>query len=297
MDPERKILIAQGLSYKVISTMKASRKVVTHRIYSRIWMKFVSFCGSVPPNQLSPNISQILDFLQAGFDKGLKTSSLKVQVSALSAFFDTSLAEHKWIQRFVKATSRLRPHLKQNIPNWDLSLVLNHLIGPPFEPLENTDLRSLTLKLTFLIAITSARRLKEIQALSLREPYLRVLEDRVILTLDKTFAPKVSSSFHRNQEIVLPSFCQNPKNSKESAWHTLDVRRCLLHYLDISKPWRKDNNILLQYTGKNKGKKASKVSIARWIRTAIKKGIRCRKKGHSWDCQGPLNQGGGSLMG
>ncbi|XP_071973276.1 uncharacterized protein [Engystomops pustulosus] len=102
MDPERKILTAQGLSDKVISTMKASRKVVTHRIYSRIWKKFVSFCGSVPPNQLSPNISQILDFLQAGFDKGLKTSTLKVQVSALSAFFDTSLAEHKWIQRTLR---------------------------------------------------------------------------------------------------------------------------------------------------------------------------------------------------
>ncbi|KAG8575670.1 hypothetical protein GDO81_009634 [Engystomops pustulosus] len=99
VDPERKLLIAKGLSNKVISTLKASRKPVTHKIYARIWGKFVSFCGRTPPNQLSPNISQVLDFLQAGFDKGLKTSSLKVQISALSAFFDTSLAENRWIQR------------------------------------------------------------------------------------------------------------------------------------------------------------------------------------------------------
>ncbi|XP_072002545.1 uncharacterized protein [Engystomops pustulosus] len=43
--------------------------------------------------------NKVLDFLQAGFDKGLKTNSLKVQISALSAFFDTPLAENRWIQR------------------------------------------------------------------------------------------------------------------------------------------------------------------------------------------------------
>ncbi|KAG8537393.1 hypothetical protein GDO81_024595 [Engystomops pustulosus] len=270
VDPERMLLIAKGLSSKVISTLKASRKPVTHKIYARIWGKFVSFCGRTPPNQLSPNISQVLDFLQAGFDKGLKTSSLKVQISALSAFFDTSLAENRWIQRFVKATARLRPHIKQNIPNWDLSLVLDYLTKIPFEPLETVKLRELTLKISFLIAITTARRVGEIQSLSIKEPYLRLCEDKIVLMLDKTFTPKVASSFHRNQEIVLPSFCQNPKHAKEGEWHTLDVRRYLLHYLEETKSWRKDDNILLQFRGKNKGRKASKASIARWIRTVIK---------------------------
>ncbi|KAG8597254.1 hypothetical protein GDO81_002223 [Engystomops pustulosus] len=270
MDPERRLLISRGLSNKVISTLKASRKPVTHTIYARIWGRFVSFCGRTPPNQMSPNVSQVLDFLQAGFDKGLKTNSLKVQISALSAFFDTPLAENRWIQRFVKATARPRPHIKQNIPNWDLSLVLDYLTKIPFEPLETFRLRELTLKLTFLIAITTARRLGEIQSLSIKEPYLKICEDKIVLMLDKAFTPKVASSFHRNQEIILPSFCQNPKHAKEQEWHKLDVRRYLLHYLEVTKSWRKDNNILLQFKGKSKGRKASKASIARWIRTVIK---------------------------
>ncbi|XP_071967800.1 uncharacterized protein [Engystomops pustulosus] len=270
LDPERSLLKSRGLSDKVITTMKASRKPVTFAIYNKIWKKFMSFCGSSQPNQTSPNISQILDFLQSGFDKGLKTSTLKVQISALSAFFDHPLADNRWISRFVKATSRLRPNYIQKIPSWDLSLVLNYLTGPPFEPMEDANIKDLTQKLTFLIAITSARRLGEIQALSIREPYLRISEDRVTLRLDKTFVPKVSSEFHRNQEIFLPSFFQDPKSPKEATWHSLDVRRILLHYIKNTESWRQDSNILLQFGNKNKGKKASKASIARWIQLIIK---------------------------
>ncbi|XP_071996791.1 uncharacterized protein [Engystomops pustulosus] len=176
MDPERELLKTKGLSHKVISTLKASRKPVTQAIYFRIWNKFVTFCGPEIPNQNSPNISQVLDFLQAGFDKGLKTSSLKVQISALSAFFDSPLADHQW----------------------------------------------------------------------------------------------VSSSFHLSQEIILPTFCRNPKTPKEEEWHSLDVRRILLFYLETTRQWRRDSNILLQFSGKNKGTRASKSTIARWIKTVIK---------------------------
>ncbi|KAG8551665.1 hypothetical protein GDO81_004210 [Engystomops pustulosus] len=189
MDPERELLKTKGLSHKVISTLK------------------------------------VLDFLQAGFDKGLKTSSLKVQISALSAFFDSPLADHQWVRRFIRATSRLKPTVRIAVPSWDLSVVLNYLTGPPFEPLDSKNIKELTLKLTFLIAITSARRLGEIQALSIKEPYLKVSEDRITLMLDKNFIPKVSSSFHLSQEIILPTFCRNPKTPKEEEWHSLDVRK------------------------------------------------------------------------
>ncbi|XP_077309874.1 uncharacterized protein LOC143929771 [Lithobates pipiens] len=36
----------------------------------------------------------------------------------------------------------------------------------------------------------------------------------------------------RTQEIILLSFCQNPKNNEEERFHLLDVRRCLLAYLE-----------------------------------------------------------------
>ncbi|XP_071984037.1 uncharacterized protein [Engystomops pustulosus] len=94
LDPEKQMLKAKGLSEEVIATLQASRKPVTSAIYHKIWKRFVSFCHPEIPNLSSPNIQQILEFLQAGLTKGLKTSTLKVQVSALSVFFDVSLADH-----------------------------------------------------------------------------------------------------------------------------------------------------------------------------------------------------------
>ncbi|XP_071987834.1 uncharacterized protein [Engystomops pustulosus] len=133
LDPESAFLKTKGLSYKVIKTLKNSRKPVTHAIYLKIWKKFCSWSKDMP-NQDSPNVCQILDFLQDGFEKGLRPSTLKVQVLALSAFYDTALAEHRWVKRFFQACTRLRPTVKESSPQWDLSLVLDALTESPFEP-------------------------------------------------------------------------------------------------------------------------------------------------------------------
>ncbi|KAG8573399.1 hypothetical protein GDO81_012391 [Engystomops pustulosus] len=269
LDPESEFLTSRGLSMAVVTTLKASRKKVTFAIYHKIWKKFVTFCGDNPPSQSNPNILQILDFLQKGLEQGLSTSTLKVQVSALGAFCDRPLAEHRWVKRFILASSRIRPQILRRVPTWDLKLVLDALSRPPFEPLDSANIKNLTLKTTLLVAVTTARRLGEIQAISIKEPYMRVLSDRIILTLDPGFIPKVTSRFHRAQEITLPSFCENPSTSREASWHLLDVRRIVLAYIKATESWRLDNNLFIQFQGKNKGRKASKTSIARWLKLAI----------------------------
>lgn len=95
-----------------------------------------------------------------------------------------------------------------------------------------------------------------------------VLEDRVILRQDPLYLPKVTSHFHRSQEIVLPSFCDNPKN-KERHSHLLDVRQCLLTYLERVGEFRKSNHLLVLFSGQKKGGQASSKTVARWIRQAI----------------------------
>ncbi|XP_072009229.1 uncharacterized protein [Engystomops pustulosus] len=243
LDPESSFLSSQGLSSEVIKTLKASRKPVTFAIYHKIWKRFCSFCKDSPPSQANLNILQVLEFLQKGLELGLSTSTLKVQVSALSAFFDQPLIEHRWVKRFIKAASRLKPQTVKKSSAWDLTLVLNALMKEPFEPIDSSSVKNLTLKTVFLIAITSARRLGELQAISIREPYMKILDDRIVLMSDPNFVPKVVSDFHRNQEIILPSFCENPSSAREREWSSLD--------------------------GKSKGRKASKATIARWLRLAI----------------------------
>ena len=51
-------------------------------------------------------------------------------------------------------------------PSWDLDKVLEYLSGPPFEPLADASFRNKTRKALFLLAMATAKRVGEIQALS-----------------------------------------------------------------------------------------------------------------------------------
>ena len=62
--------------------------------------------------------------------------------------------------RLSSAECVLRP------PAWDLSKVLTYLVSPAFEPLSQASFRALTLKTLFLLALATAKRVGELQALS-----------------------------------------------------------------------------------------------------------------------------------
>lgn len=68
--------------------------------------------------------------------------------------------------------AKVKPRPVVSFPKWDLSLVLQGLTKAPFEPIEEASLRFLTLKTILLVAVTSARRISELQALSIKEPFM-----------------------------------------------------------------------------------------------------------------------------
>lgn len=96
-------------------------------------------------------------------------------------------------------------------------------MGPPFEPMNQVDLKWVKLKTIFLVAITSARRVSELGALSSRSDLCEFHRDKVVLRPDPTFRPKIASTFHMGLDISLPSFCPRPQHPQERRWHTLDV--------------------------------------------------------------------------
>ena len=71
------------------------------------------------------------------------------------------------VQTFIDLLSsfhRDRPKSSRNLPKWNLSVVLNELTKTPFEPMKDTDLKHLTLKTAFLLALASGKRRSEIHA-------------------------------------------------------------------------------------------------------------------------------------
>ncbi len=113
----------------------------------------------------------MLEFLHAPFSTGLTHSTLKVYVAAIAAYHAPLGGQllppgYTFPPRCDEAQARSR------VPHWDLAVVLEALCRPPFEPIEDLSDRLLTLKTVFLLAISSLKRVGDLQALSVDPSYL-----------------------------------------------------------------------------------------------------------------------------
>lgn len=77
MEVERNYLLTKGYEARVVETMLASRKLLTHKIYNRTWQKFMDRGARGGVDTKSPSIPMILEFLQAGLDQGLSTNTVR----------------------------------------------------------------------------------------------------------------------------------------------------------------------------------------------------------------------------
>ncbi|CAJ0967240.1 unnamed protein product [Ranitomeya imitator] len=214
--------------------MIQARKPSSSRIYYRTWKAYLRWCESnrVPPMVFS--LPSLLAFLQAGLDSGLALSSLKGQVSALSILFQKTLASRPQVKTFFQGVAHAVPPFRAPVEAWDLNLVLDVLKVSPFEPLREIPLSVLSWKVAFLVAITSIRRVSELAALSCRPPFLVIHQDKVVFRPPPSFLPKVVSTFHLNEDIVLPSFCPAPTHPLERSLNKLDLVRAVLQIIPES---------------------------------------------------------------
>ena len=74
------------------------------------------------------------------------------------------IAHNADLHRLLSNFHRDRPKSSRKLPKWNLSVVLNELTKAPFEPMKDTDLKHLTLKTAFLLALASGKRRSEIHA-------------------------------------------------------------------------------------------------------------------------------------
>ena len=78
-----------------------------------------------------------------------------------TAIVDTSNSD---LNRLLSSFHRDRPKSSRNLAKWNLSIVLNELIKAPFESMKDTDLKHLTVKTAFLLALASGKCRSEIHA-------------------------------------------------------------------------------------------------------------------------------------
>ena len=101
-----------------------------------------------------------------------------------------------------------RPPQRKIAPQWNLSLVLQSLLKPPFEPIAKCELKFLTLKTVFLVALASGRRRSELHALCFDSHHFRQNQDQSMVTLypDLDFVAKNQALDAVAEPIKLSAF-------------------------------------------------------------------------------------------
>ena len=229
----------------------------------------VVICLLVDP--LQAGVDVVLGFLQSLLALGRCFSTLKGMVAAIAACQSgvilPPISEHLLIRDFLKSAKRKSSTARPLLPSWDLSLVLDALCEPPFEPMDRLDLKFLTLKAVFLLAITTAKRVSDLHAFSVHAECLSFGGGDLSVRLQPnpvfvTKTQRVASS------VRLEAFHPPPFSSDlDRCLHSLCPVRALRCYLRRTGAIRGSTSQLFvtHGPGRSAGKAASKTSISRWL--------------------------------
>ncbi len=267
-------LINSGLSTEVVETILHSRAPSTRKLYALKWKIFASWCSDHQLDPVNCPVGTVLEFLQDRFTAGLAPSTLKVYVAAISAYHiplgGTSMGNEPLVSRFLRGTMRLRPAARTRVPTWDLAIVLQGLSLAPFEPLEEVPAKFLTLKALFLLAISSLKRIGDLQALSVAPSCLEFAPGMVKAFLHPKpgYIPKVPANVARS--IMLQAFCPPPFQDADQERHNLLCPvRALDAYVHRAALWRKNEQLFICFGPPNQGSPASKQRMSKSVVEAI----------------------------
>ncbi len=267
-----------GLPQAVVETITQAGAPSTRQAYVLKWSLFANRCSSRREDPRRCTIGVVLSFLQERLERRLSPSTLKLDVAAIADHHDAvdgrSLGKHDLIVRFLRGARRLNPPRLPLRPSWDLSIVLAGLQRGPCEPLDSVELREqvssgyLSAKTALLTALTSIKRVRDLQAFSVSEECLVFGPDysHVVLRPRPGYVPKVPTTPFRDQVVNLQAL---PSEEADPALALLCPVRALRIYVDRTRSFRSSEQLLVCYGGQQKGKAVSKQRLAHWIVDAI----------------------------
>ena len=117
----------------------------------------------------SQKFADFLLFLRRQCNMSVSTiKGYKAMLNSVFSIKGFDLSQDIVLKNLMKAFEIEVPRRTIRTVNWNLDVVLKALTMAPFEPLRTTLVCNLTKKTLFLLALASAKRVSEIQALSSR---------------------------------------------------------------------------------------------------------------------------------
>ena len=213
----------------------------------------------------------IVDFLiHLREDKGFSLSALKGYRSTINLVFTLkgmNLANSKELSMLFRSFTKTCSPQNLRPPAWDVALVLQSLTNQPYEPIREAEERFLAQKTLFLIALTSAKRVGELHALSYRVSHATYWKE-VSFSFVPGFVAKTQdqSSFDpRFENFTVPAL---PKSSSSPNGRLLCPVQAVKRYLDRTAQHRPRCERLFITSGRTK-EEISKNTVSFWLRKVI----------------------------
>ena len=160
----------RNISKENARILSSCHRESTIRNYEAKWRVFSHWCSGRGIHPFAPTLPRLIDFFSyLCFNKKISVSAIMGYRAALSPIFklagedfDNSVE----LDLLFKAFKKSAPRRRIRPPHWDVNVVLSALKKRPFEPMLPSDIKEVTMKTLFLVALATAHRIGELQALS-----------------------------------------------------------------------------------------------------------------------------------
>ena len=214
LEAVKRSLKERGFSQAAADQIARGRRQSSRAVYDSKWKIFSGWCAGQSVDPFRVTVPQLADFFVFLFQvKNLNPRTIKGYRSAISSTISacgsrTEFSDSQELSSLIRSFQLERPPQRKVAPQWNLSLVLQALLKPPFEPIAKCELKFLTLKTVFLVALASGRRRSELHALCFDSHHFRQNQDQSMVTLypDLDFVAKTQALDAVAEPIKLKAF-------------------------------------------------------------------------------------------
>ena len=214
LEAVKRSLKERGFSQAAADQIARGRRQSSRAVYDSKWKIFSGWCAGQSVDPFRVTVPQLADFFVFLFQvKRLNPRTIKGYRSAISSTISacgsrTEFSDSQELSSLIRSFQLERPPQRKVAPQWNLSLVLQALLKPPFEPISKCELKFLTLKTVFLVALASGRRRSELHALCFDSHHFRQNQDQSMVTLypDINFVAKTQALDAVAEPIKLKAF-------------------------------------------------------------------------------------------
>ena len=141
----------------VAERIAAPQRSSTRSIYKSKWALFEKWCRENLVDFSNTSVKQVSDFFMYMYqDLNRRPSTIDGYRTAIVDTLGPAghyISQSSDLNRLLCSYHRGHPKSSRSLPKWNLSVVLNELTKAPFEPMKDTDLKHLTRKTAFLLAL------------------------------------------------------------------------------------------------------------------------------------------------